>query len=85
MKGFKNLIVNPTGLIKFTKKIASHEKGSAPSAGYFEELITEAEKILKEATIKGEMVHIDMSHDLWKEVSSYLTEKQKNEENKTSS
>lgn len=36
-----------TRCITFCKKIASMEKGCAPSAGYMQELITEAENALK--------------------------------------
>ena len=42
------LISKSKELMKFTMFIASHEKGSAPSVGYFEEIIKKAEIILDE-------------------------------------
>lgn len=42
------LISKSPELMKFVMFIASHEKGSAPSVGYFEEIIKKAETILDE-------------------------------------
>lgn len=43
------LIAAAPELLKFAVFIAKHEKGSAPSVGYFEEMIERAEKAINKA------------------------------------
>lgn len=43
------LIATAPELLKFAMYIAKHEKGSAPSVGYFQEMIERAEKVINKA------------------------------------
>jgi hypothetical protein len=43
------LIAVAPELLKFAMYIAKHEKGSAPSSGYFQEMIERAEKVINKA------------------------------------
>lgn len=48
-KANAQLIATAPELLKFAMYIAKHEKGSAPSVGYFQEMIERAEKVINKA------------------------------------
>lgn len=48
-KANAQLIATAPELLKFAMYIAKHEKGSAPSVGYFQEMIERAENVINKA------------------------------------